>query len=181
MPMETPPNLTYTYQSKGVYTLSNLFVQQGVWSNNLTTIWECVGRLEGFNKQFDTRWSNSLFVQHVWRVCGDVWSNILSWKTTAMAATPPEGQEFWIDFIELYKSFPSLWKIKSEDYKNRNLKANCYKKLVEKLKEHTPTGSHETIYIFSYTTPSSIVSSFAWQASQIYLKLRFISYSSSSI
>ncbi|MPC57844.1 hypothetical protein E2C01_051832 [Portunus trituberculatus] len=62
-----------------------------------------------------------------------------------MAATPPEGQEFWLDFIECYRSFLSLWKIKSEDYKNRNLKGNCYKQLVEMLKEHIPTATKDLV------------------------------------
>ncbi|KAK3887126.1 hypothetical protein Pcinc_008716 [Petrolisthes cinctipes] len=62
-----------------------------------------------------------------------------------MAATPPQGQDFWLDFIECYKSFPSLWKIKSEGYKNRNLKANCYKQLVEMLKKHIPTATKDLV------------------------------------
>jgi hypothetical protein len=34
-------------------------------------------------------------------------------------------------FIELYRSFPSLWKIKSDDYKNRNFKNRACQKLVD--------------------------------------------------
>ena len=62
-----------------------------------------------------------------------------------MAATPPQGQEFWLEFIECYKSFPSLWKIKSEEYKNRNLKGNCYQQLVELLKQHIPTATKDLV------------------------------------
>jgi hypothetical protein len=34
-------------------------------------------------------------------------------------------------FIKLYRSFPCLWKIKSDDYKNRNFKNRAYQKLVD--------------------------------------------------
>lgn len=35
------------------------------------------------------------------------------------------------DFINLYKSYPCLWKIKSEAYKNRNLRDEAYNKMTE--------------------------------------------------
>ena len=34
-------------------------------------------------------------------------------------------------FIELYRRYPCLWKIKSEDYKNKNLKNRAYDELIE--------------------------------------------------
>ena len=62
-----------------------------------------------------------------------------------MASTPPEAQEFWLELIEQYRFFPSLWKIKSDEYKNRNLKADCYKNMVIKMKEHKPNASKEMV------------------------------------
>lgn len=43
-------------------------------------------------------------------------------------------RDFWHDFIQLYRSLPAVWKVKSELYKNRVLKQDAYDKLTEKLK-----------------------------------------------
>ena len=56
-----------------------------------------------------------------------------------------ESQEFWLEFIELYKSFSHLWKIKSEKYKNRDLKAECFSNLLEKLKKINSSATKETV------------------------------------
>jgi hypothetical protein len=37
--------------------------------------------------------------------------------------------------IELYKSLPTVWKVKSELYKNRDLKSEGYETMAAKLKE----------------------------------------------
>ncbi|VVC34168.1 MADF domain [Cinara cedri] len=48
--------------------------------------------------------------------------------------------EFWREFINLYCDLPAVWKIKSDDYKNRDLKSECYVELTDKLKELQPTA-----------------------------------------
>lgn len=44
-------------------------------------------------------------------------------------------KQFLCEFIELYKSFPCLWKVKSKEYSDRNAKSRAYETLVEKMKE----------------------------------------------
>ncbi|XP_069598814.1 uncharacterized protein [Ranitomeya imitator] len=54
--------------------------------------------------------------------------------------------EFVRALIDMYRSLPCLWKIKSADYSNRNMKRAAYEKLVALHKEHHPTESvDETI------------------------------------
>ncbi|KAL4707617.1 hypothetical protein ACJJTC_014722 [Scirpophaga incertulas] len=45
------------------------------------------------------------------------------------------SKDLIIELITLYKSFPCLWKIKSEEYKNKNLKDEAYKKIIDFCKE----------------------------------------------
>lgn len=47
----------------------------------------------------------------------------------------PENKEFWSDFIYLYRSLPATWHVKSEIFKNQNLKQKGYLKVTEYLKE----------------------------------------------
>lgn len=45
------------------------------------------------------------------------------------------NKEFMSEFIELYRCHPSLWKIGSKDYTNRNLKSKAYEEMVELCKK----------------------------------------------
>ena len=46
-----------------------------------------------------------------------------------------EDCQFWAEFIQLYKEYPCLWKIKSKEYSDKAKKNAEYDLLVEKLKE----------------------------------------------
>ncbi|XP_075162293.1 uncharacterized protein LOC142234971 [Haematobia irritans] len=57
---------------------------------------------------------------------------------------PSSLKKFWIEFIELYKSLPELWKQESEEYSNRHLRNKAYERMRAKLKE---IDSEATIYM----------------------------------
>lgn len=56
-----------------------------------------------------------------------------------------EHASFWKDFFQMYKDLPALWRIKSTEYTDRVLKANCYMKLIKKLKEIHPDADREMV------------------------------------
>lgn len=55
------------------------------------------------------------------------------------------SKEIVTNFIEMYKSFPCLWKIKSRDYTNRNLKNAAYDKLAEFCKTINPEANRDYV------------------------------------
>ncbi|KAK4886062.1 hypothetical protein RN001_002333 [Aquatica leii] len=54
-------------------------------------------------------------------------------------------KQFLTEFIELYRSFPCLWKIKSKEYSDRNVKSQAYEIMIEKMQEFDPEADRETV------------------------------------
>ena len=44
-----------------------------------------------------------------------------------------DNKDFLIEFIELYRSYPCLWKVKSQDYSNKLKKNQAYDVLAKNL------------------------------------------------
>ncbi|XP_055921215.1 uncharacterized protein LOC129952582 isoform X2 [Eupeodes corollae] len=55
------------------------------------------------------------------------------------------SKAFWTDFIKTYESLPVLWNIKSEVYKNRQLKDEAYEILVMKLQKIEPNANRDIV------------------------------------
>lgn len=55
------------------------------------------------------------------------------------------SKEVMTNFIEIYKCHPCLWKIKSREYTNRNLKNAAYDKLVEFCKNFNPDANRDYV------------------------------------
>jgi len=55
------------------------------------------------------------------------------------------SKEFITEFIEMYRSYPCLWRIKSPEYSDRNKRHNAYEKLCSKLIEIDPTATKEIV------------------------------------
>jgi hypothetical protein len=60
-------------------------------------------------------------------------------------ASTSQNKQFWTEFIALYKGLPAVLKIKSELYKNRNLKSEGYETMAAKLKEIDSNVNRETV------------------------------------
>lgn len=56
-----------------------------------------------------------------------------------------EEKNFILEFIEVYRSLPALWQIKSKDYSNRNVKNSQYSILLEKYKEKFPNAEKKDV------------------------------------
>lgn len=55
------------------------------------------------------------------------------------------SHEFIAEFIELYRSLPCLYDIKSKQYLNKPLKLAAYNKMVEKLKTVDPAATKDMV------------------------------------
>ncbi|KAL1489214.1 hypothetical protein ABEB36_014147 [Hypothenemus hampei] len=55
------------------------------------------------------------------------------------------SHDFLSEFIELYRSFPCLWQVKSKEYSDRDRKNQAYEIVVEKFKQVDPTATRDTV------------------------------------
>lgn len=55
------------------------------------------------------------------------------------------SKDFMINFIEEYKSNPCLWKIRSKEYTNKNLKNDAYEKLVKLCQSIYPEANRDFV------------------------------------
>ena len=62
-----------------------------------------------------------------------------------MMSTSREDKAFWLEFIELYRGQPSLWKIKSAEYSDRRKKIASYDILVSKLQQKDSSATKDTV------------------------------------
>lgn len=61
-----------------------------------------------------------------------------------MAPTKPE-KKFLLELIEVYRTLPALWNIKSDYYSDRKKKDITYETLLQKFNEHYPEGTKEEL------------------------------------
>jgi hypothetical protein len=55
------------------------------------------------------------------------------------------SHEFFTEFVELYRSYPCLWQVKSKDYSNRDKKNEAYAVLVKKCQEVDRGATKDTV------------------------------------
>lgn len=55
------------------------------------------------------------------------------------------SKNFTTTFLEKYREFPCLWKIKSKEYLNKNLKTAAYIELTELCKTVCPDANREFV------------------------------------
>lgn len=62
-----------------------------------------------------------------------------------MSSKKESERKFLLEVIEVYRTLPSLWRIKSEDYSNRSKKNEDYAILLSKYHEHFPSATLEDL------------------------------------
>ncbi|PNF30793.1 hypothetical protein B7P43_G06162 [Cryptotermes secundus] len=55
------------------------------------------------------------------------------------------SKDFLVEFIEQFRGHPCIWKVKSKEYHNREMKENAYLALTEKMKTADPQANKETV------------------------------------
>ncbi|KAK7079798.1 hypothetical protein SK128_016389, partial [Halocaridina rubra] len=62
-----------------------------------------------------------------------------------MSAQTQEDRQFITECIQVYRQLPALWKVKSEEYRDRNKKKESYDILIRKFRERCPQADRETV------------------------------------
>ncbi len=76
-----------------------------------------------------------------------------------MAQVKADERNFMLEVIELYRKFPAIWKIKSDEYSNRNKKEEAYELLLKKYRERYENATREDLnflFIGSNATASAM-------------------------
>ncbi|XP_077136083.1 uncharacterized protein LOC143793206 isoform X2 [Ranitomeya variabilis] len=68
-------------------------------------------------------------------------------QLSSVAMPPMTKQEFTREFIEMYRSLPCLWKIKSGDYSNRDKRKAAYEKLITLCRQHNPAEKVDETFV----------------------------------
>lgn len=55
------------------------------------------------------------------------------------------NKQFIIEFIELYRSHPCLWKVKSTEYSDRDKKNKAYEDMIKKLQEVDNSATRDSV------------------------------------
>ncbi|XP_073411733.1 uncharacterized protein [Dendrobates tinctorius] len=107
---------------------------------------DCTRRSEGQLTSSIFKSDDLEILQHTTEVIGvtpDILSSIHSKDLSSdpMKQMSSDRQEFIRELIEMYRSLPCLWKIKSADYNNKYKKKEAYEKLVALFKQHNPSDT----------------------------------------
>ena len=62
-----------------------------------------------------------------------------------MSAKKEAEKKFLIEVLGVYRTLPALWRIKSDDYSNRDKKAKAYDILLQKYREHFTSATLEDL------------------------------------
>lgn len=71
--------------------------------------------------------------------------SVVAVLANAMLTYPLFERKFFLEFVEIYKSHPALWKVKSKEYYDKNKKNAGYDLLVQKMKERNPAANRDTV------------------------------------
>lgn len=55
------------------------------------------------------------------------------------------NKQFLIEFIEEYRKFSCLWRVKSNECRDRNMKNKAYSHLLDKMREVVPECTNNTV------------------------------------